>query len=551
MAQRKLILLLSGEIGSGKTTLALQLEREYQFKILRTREILDDLASKKARNQIIDRSFLQKLGANLDDKESGRWVLNFFQKTFSLELESEQFYVVDSIRTLKQIEHFRKAYSYSVFHLHLTASPECLQKRFLLREEINQLPTPKAAAKYSSAKNDDTEKNISLLGSEADVTINTQLCGEKDVLVRTAAILGLLPSTCNQLVDVVVGGQFGSEGKGHIVAHLAREYDCLVRVGGPNAGHSVYEEPAKHVFHQLPSGSYRNQSAKLLLAAGSVINVDKLIQEIKQYRIDDELEGNNRRLIIDENATVISSNDIDFEAEVKNIISSTGQGVGAATAKNIIARLYGHDAHKAKNHPLLKPYIGSTQEELYKLYKQNKKILIEGTQGSGLSLHHGVYPFVTSRDTTVTGCLSETGISPKHVNKIVMVVRTYPIRVGGTSGPFYSDELDFDIIADRSGQNAPLLKELEKTTTTKKQRRIAEFSWYWFRKACELNSPTDIALTFTDYISKGNEKARRYEQLTSETREFIQELEICSGSKVSLISTCFDYRSIIDRRNWR
>jgi adenylosuccinate synthase len=132
-----------------------------------------------------------------------------------------------------------------------------------------------------------------------------------------------------------------------------------------------------------------------------------------------------------------------------------------------------------------------------------------------------------------------------------MVTRTYPIRVGGTSGPFISREIDMETIAGRSGKDAAELKRNEKTTTTKIDRRIAEFSWELFRKACELNSPTDIAITFVDYFSTKNEKARRYDQLTVETRQFIEEIERCSGVKVSLISTCFDYRAIIDRRNWK
>ena len=132
-----------------------------------------------------------------------------------------------------------------------------------------------------------------------------------------------------------------------------------------------------------------------------------------------------------------------------------------------------------------------------------------------------------------------------------MVTRTYPIRVGATSGPFLSKEISFDIIGKRSGKHIETLKLAEKTTTTKIDRRVAEFSWTLFRKACDLNSPTDIALTFTDYFSTDNERARRYDHLTPETRQFIEELEMCSGVKISLISTCFDYRAIIDRRNWK
>jgi adenylosuccinate synthase len=274
--------------------------------------------------------------------------------------------------------------------------------------------------------------------------------------------------------------------------------------------------------------------------------LQKILDEIRTFDIE------AGRLIIDENAIIISQSDIDEEQKIKDTISSTGQGVGFATANNIIARLKGDDRHKAKKFiKELRPFLGSTTEELERMYRDGKKILLEGTQGTGLSLHHGLYPHITSRDTSVSGCLSEAGISPKRVRKIIMVTRTYPIRVGGASGPFLSNEIDMKIVAERSGKNADELIKKEITTTTKKKRRIAEFSWSLFRKACELNSPTDIALTFTDYISVKNENARRYERLTTETRHFIEEIERCAGVKVSLIGTTFDYRAVIDRRNWK
>ena len=94
------------------------------------------------------------------------------------------------------------------------------------------------------------------------------------------------------------------------------------------------------------------------------------------------------------------------------------------------------------------------------------------------------------------------------------------------------------------------IMSIEKTSVSKKQRRIANFNWAIFREACELNSPTDIALTFSDYIDAQNRKARRYDQLTSETTKFIDEIERCSGVPVSIIATNFNHRSIIDRRNW-
>ena len=94
------------------------------------------------------------------------------------------------------------------------------------------------------------------------------------------------------------------------------------------------------------------------------------------------------------------------------------------------------------------------------------------------------------------------------------------------------------------------IETIEKSSVSKKDRRLAEFSWNLFRLACEFNTPTDIALTFADYVSYKNQKARRYDQLTPETTKFIDEMERCAGVPVSLISTRFHHRAVIDRRNW-
>jgi adenylosuccinate synthase len=545
MGERKIILILTGEIATGKSTLADKLEEQFKFKRCRTRERLKELENKKSRGGSTDRDFKQKLGHELDVENDGKWVLDYFQELFEKDFAQNNFYIVDSARTLNQIKHIRDAYSYSVYHIHLEASAATLKSRFLARGEIKDLEPKKQEEKYSLYKEDLTESHVPTLKGEADLVIDTDRCTEEDVFIRVASFFRLLAPTSNYLVDVIVGGQFGSEGKGQIAAHIAPEYDCLMRVGGPNAGHTVFEKPYNHVFHLLPSGSHRAPNAKLLIGPGAILNLEKILEEIRRFDIGAD------RLIIDENAVIISEKDIETEQEVKDTISSTGQGVGVATAGNILARLLGEDSHKAKNFKELRPYLGSTHFELEKLFREGKTVLLEGTQGTGLSLQHGLYPHVTSRDTTVSGCLSEAGISPMRVRKIIMVTRTYPIRVGGESGPFESNELDMKEIAARSGKDEEDLVKKEITTTTKKNRRIAEFSWHMFRKACELNSPTDIALTFTDYISTANIGARRYNNLTEETRRFIEEIESCSGVKVSLIGTTFDYRAVIDRRNWK
>ena len=134
-----------------------------------------------------------------------------------------------------------------------------------------------------------------------------------------------------------------------------------------------------------------------------------------------------------------------------------------------------------------------------------------------------------------------------------MVCRTYPIRVqdppGRTSGPM-SQELQWEEIARRSGLPSEELIAHEKGSRSGKQRRVAEFDWELLRKAAELNGATDIALTFTDYLHATNRGARRYDQLTGDTIMFVEEVERVSGVPVSLITTCFDVRGVIDRRRW-
>jgi adenylosuccinate synthase len=279
-----------------------------------------------------------------------------------------------------------------------------------------------------------------------------------------------------------------------------------------------------------------------------VIRVPTLLDEIAKWSVDHD------RLSIDPAAMIISDEDIEREKARLASIGSTAQGVGEATARKINDRgqLDGKGrslVHLARDIRALKPYIRETGAILEQAFLRHENVLLEGTQGSSLSIHHGSYPHVTSRDTTVAGCLAEAGVSPSHVRRIVIVCRTYPIGVGGKSGPM-GREISMTEIARRSGLPLSEIRSTERTSTTNRPRRIAEFSWVQLRRSVMLNGPTDIALTFVDYLSKGNRKARRFEQLTEETLEFIEELERVSGVPVSLISTRFDWRNIIDRRSW-
>ncbi|TPK80200.1 adenylosuccinate synthase [Mesorhizobium sp. B2-4-13] len=541
--RRKLqIVLLSGRISAGKTRLAAGLVDRHGATLVKTRElILRTLPRTRDKRQD-----LQRAGERLDRQTEGRWLAEALaalidERRLNDELP-EGLFVLDAVRINGQIEAIRRAFGDSVaHHVHLTASSETLENRFSQRKVRSD-----DGVTWSQAAANATERKVEGLAAFADTVINTDHCTPNDVSVRATALLGLIPRSVDQLVDVLVGGQFGSEGKGNIVGHIAPEYDLFVRVGGPNAGHQVYAVPMPEKYFHLPSGSERAPNAQLLLGPGAVIHPGKLLAEINTHKISAD------RLVIDEHAMIIE--DVDREVEKAKLASmgSTAQGVGAASARKIMGRGGAENppVRLAKDVPDLKPYIGQAQRVLDEAYCRGQRILLEGTQGTSLSLHHGPYPHVTSRDTTVSGCLADAGIAPGRVRRTIAVFRTYPIRVGGPSGDFGGAEITHEDIALRSGIPVEELKSREVTTTTGRSRRFGEFDWVQLHRSCVLNGPTDIALTFVDYLSVRNRDAYRFEQLTEETLRFIEEVERVSGQPVTLISTKFDWRNVIDRRSW-
>jgi len=534
----RLIVLLSGSVASGKSTLASLLKEQFGFQVVKTWQLLKAVEPDVSQ----DRQSLQELGEDLDRKTDGRWVLEGLDKVVRTTDEDARV-VVDAVRIQGQIDWVRRGFGRIVKHIHLDAPHELLAARYRKRKRRSI----KEFDSYDEVLRNETERDVPKLATSADIVVDTKRNTEMDVLVRAACHLGLYGRGYERVVDVLIGGQYGSEGKGQVAAYLAAEYELLVRVGGPNAGHKVYEEPEPFTFHSLPSGT-RTSNARILIGAGAVINVDTLWHEINKCELD------HRRLTIDPQVMVISSDDIASEQEIVKSIGSTGQGVGAATARRILDRGVNH-VELARDVEKLKPFVRPASDVIEEACRQRRRILLEGTQGTGLSLYHGWYPHVTSRDTTVAGCLAEAGISPSRVRKVVMVCRTYPIRVqnpdkeGNTSGPM-SQEISLAEISRRSGISIDELRKTETTSTTKKKRRISEFDWVLLKKAAELNAPTDIALTFADYLSKANREARRFEQLSPDTVQFIQEVERVAEAPVSLISTRFHHRSIVDRRTW-
>lgn len=538
----KQIVILSGHVCAGKSTLASKLAERFGFRHVKTWSFIQA----RGQNLNLDRTTLQNYGQHLDDRTKGSWLRDDLQKIVLLEGENSLI-VVDSVRHPGQIEYLRKAYSRRIIHVHLTAERNELEKRYKQRLErktdITELKS------YNDVLANRTEAAVEDLALNADIVISSDRCNEDDVVIRVASHLGWYGREYLRLVDVLIGGQYGSEGKGQVASYLASEYDLLIRVGGPNAGHKV-KIPGKNTdftFRHLPSGSFAG-NAPLLIGPGAVMHVPTLLEEIANSKIGID------RLMIDPQAMTISQLDRKQEqTKLKGLIGSTAQGVGRATARRIVGRGQSH-VKLAKDIPELHPYLRESCDVLQRLFREGKRALLEGTQGTGLSIFHGHYPHVTSRDTTVAGCLAEAGVSATRVRKVIMVCRSYPIRVASpsaqqTSG-FMNGELTWAEIEKRAGFKRGIISKLEVGSVSGNQRRVGEFDWALLRKAASLNAPTDVALTFADYLSKENTEARRFEQLTTPTIRFIEEVERVAAAPVTLISTRFHERSIIDRRAW-
>ena len=531
------LIAVSGPIAVGKSAVISKLEERFGVHRISTRLLIQCL-----RDVPSERKQLQDAGEALDRETDGKWVADALVKRLK-EFPNDSIVVLDSIRIVKQATHLRRKFGKKIWHVHLTASEDILTKRYVKRKDEGA-PSVQEPETYREARASATEANIESLSKVADVSINTDRLEPGSVATLAMEKLNLFSTTMKPLVDVIVGGQYGSEGKGNICDYLAKEYGVLVRVGGPNAGHKV-AAPFEYDYVQMPSGTGGNPKASVFIGAGATLDIERVKKEIAELKLD------SSRLSIDPQAIVIEQSDRDAEEKLGKQIGSTKKGVGIATARKIVGRggdpLLDAKVRLANEIPELKSFIRSVTAKLEDAYVTGKRIMLEGTQGTDLSIHHGIYPSVTSRETTASGCLADAGISPRRVRKIYMVTRTYPIRVGGDSGEM-GIEIDFKTIAERSGLSEEEIRKTEIGTISGKTRRIAEFSWDRVRRAAQINGATDIVLTFADYIDGKNRKAKKYENLSSETKKFISKLERITGVPVSIISVGFGRNKIIDRR---
>jgi len=319
---------------------------------------------------------------------------------------------------------------------------------------------------------------------------------------------------------IVIGGQFGSEGKGKVAAHITMSegIDLCVRCGGPNSGHSfIQEDGSRLLLRQIPTGAIRS-GTRVLIPAGGLIDLEVLREEILMLNLGASRVG------VDRNAMIIEPADREAEKTLglRDRISSTLSGVGSAVSRRVLRT---SDVRLARdvNEPWLRELLTDVAGECNSAVDRGRNVLIEGTQGFGLSLYHSDhFPKTTSRDTSAAGFLSEVGLSPLLVTEIIAVFRTFPIRVAGAQAGPLRDEIDWEAVERESGCPRPIR---EYTTVTKSLRRVARFDWDLARWTVERNRPTRIAVMGLDYLDYNDYGKRDFSRLGAKSLGFIEQFQ--------------------------
>ncbi|HEX5624085.1 MAG TPA: adenylosuccinate synthase [Sulfuricurvum sp.] len=327
--------------------------------------------------------------------------------------------------------------------------------------------------------------------------------------------------------DLIVGIQWGDEGKGKIVDLLAQKYDVVARYqGGHNAGHTIVVDGKTHALHLIPSGIL-NPKAINIIGNGVVVSPEALIKEMKQF---DNLLG---RLFLSESAHMILTFHMLIDQAKEKLrgekaIGTTGRGIGPAYSEKI-ARA-GFRLGELRNVPALTdrvmeyfvqnkaifealeiilpsrealtqelntfadalvPFLANTTQMAWKMMDEGKKILLEGAQGTMLDIDHGTYPYVTSSSTISAGACTGLGLNPKDIGKVTGIVKAYCTRVG--NGPFPTE--DHGEIGERLRKQGH-----EFGTTTGRPRRCGWFDAVACRYASRINGCDELSIMKLDVL---------------------------------------------------
>jgi adenylosuccinate synthase len=331
---------------------------------------------------------------------------------------------------------------------------------------------------------------------------------------------------------VLVGAQWGDEGKGKIIDVLTDEADIVVRMqGGNNAGHTVIVGKKKYVLHLIPSGILRARK-KCIIGNGVVLDPVHLVGEIDGLlKLKINVKG---RLFISENAHVVlpyhrALDELRETSKGKTKIGTTKRGIGP-TYGDKVARVgirLGDMLNKERFATLLKdrvrvnneilkanglkpisykkvldqysaaadrlkPFVTNTLILIHEALRQNKRLLFEGAQGTFLDIDHGTYPYVTSSATTSGGACTGAGVPPNRIDRVVGVMKAYTTRVGG--GPFITED---DMLGDMfHGMGR------EFGATTGRARRCGWLDLVMLQHACMVNGFDDLSITNLDGLDQ-------------------------------------------------
>jgi adenylosuccinate synthase len=327
---------------------------------------------------------------------------------------------------------------------------------------------------------------------------------------------------------VIVGAFWGDEGKGKIISYLALndKLNFCVRTGSVNAAHTVWLNGKRYALHMVPA-AFIYEKCRLLIAAGANVHIGRLLEEV-------ELTNVNGRMGIDQNASIIEEkhSQQDKTSAVNKGIGTTGWGVGPAIEER--AR---RTAKLAKDIPELKPFLTDSVTEVNDGLDAGKKVLLEGTQGFMLSLFHGTYPYVTSRDTGASAIASEAGIGPTRVDEVLIVYKSFITRVGAGPMP-----------GEITKEEAKKRGWFETAAGTGRDRRSAPFNFELAKRNARINGATQAAVTKLDCLFSGCRSVRKFDNLPNDAKQFIKEVEKRTGIPVTLIGTGPEALDIIDRR---
>ena len=327
--------------------------------------------------------------------------------------------------------------------------------------------------------------------------------------------------------DLIVGIQWGDEGKGKIVDMLSQNYDLVCRSGGGhNAGHTIWVDGVKYALHLVPSGILHPNIINII-GNGVVVNPEVLIKEMSQF---ENLEG--RFYISDRAHLNLAYHSLIDQAKERlkgdKAIGTTGKGIGPAYADKISRT--GHRVGELLNPELLSinlmndfetnrvyldalgvqipskdeiyqelkgfkealaPYIADTTQILWRAMSENKKILLEGAQGTLLDIDHGTYPYVTSSNTIAAGACTGLGLSPKSIGDVIGILKAYTTRVGNGAFPTEDHGVDGQTMCEVGKEYG---------TTTGRRRRCGWLDAVAVRYASMLNGVDSYALMKLDVL---------------------------------------------------